>query len=412
MTAMNHSLRLVSATLVSLALWAEDAPAPAPAADAQSATPAAVVPAPAPAPIEAAAPAAVPAATPAAPAAAAEPSTAPAAPAAGVAPAPVPATTEAVVTPAAGPTPAAETKPADAEVFINPNRRPKVAAPPVKRYAFGVTLGFGYDSNILLENTDTPTATDAKGAASLIEVRGQVRLVDDPAGRIGLFAGAERDGYASHSEANLVRFGGGLTAGTSIAGYDPGLVVGYNHFLIDQESTANAVNANGYVSKLFDQQVAILGVGAQYVQYLQNDDLTSTLYDISYRHWVLLEPGRVNRRIEFGLKVGQNVAHNEDSTYGVIVPSAGVVWRIGDQSQLGTQDLNARLQYEVRSYHSPSAGGDAERQRIFTLSAGYDYWLSSWVSAGLYTSYSKRNSNFDADEYSRWQGGLRLTATW
>jgi hypothetical protein len=298
-------------------------------------------------------------------------------------------------------------------VFINPGRRSKPAVAPVpKRYGFGVTVGLGYDSNILLENTDTPTATDAKGSASLLEVRGQYQVYEGPAGRIGVFAGAERDGYAGHSEANLVRYGGGVSAGTSVAGFDPGVVVGYNHFLIDQESTANAVNVNGFVSRLYGQQVSIAGVGAQYVQYLDDDALTSTLYDVSYRHWFLIEPGRINRRVELGLKVGRNVARNQDNTYGVLVPTAGFLWRFGDQAQLGTQDINARLQYESRGYNSPDAGGDAPRQRIVTLSAGYDYWLASWASAGLYTAYSKRNSNIDSDDYNRWQGGLRLTATW
>lgn len=377
---MRRTASLLSVTLLAVAAWAEDAPpVVAPPVDA------------APAPAPAVAPAPAPAAAP-------------------VAEAPAP-----VAAPAVDPAPAATTAPsADDVVLINPARRAKpAAAPRPARFGFSVSIGAGYDSNILLENSDIPTATDEKGASLFGEVRGQLRLVDSPRGRLGIFGGAEINDYPGVSEAQLIRYGGGLTAGSHVGSFDPGLVASYNRFLIDQEVAASAVNVNGYVAKVFESNVAVLGVGAQYVDYVDNEDITGTLYDVSYRHWFLLEPNRVNRRVELGIKVGKNRTDNEDSAYAVVTPSAGALYRIGDaKAAFGTQDLSARLQYEIRQYPDPEAGGDAERQKLLTLSTGYDYFLTSWMSLGAYGSYSKRASTEEVNRYDRFQTGLRLSATW
>lgn len=386
---MRRTASLLSVTLLAVAVWAEDVPpvvappvdpAPAPAAEPAPA-PAAEIPA-APAPVEAPP-------VDAAPAAAA---TAVAAPAAGPATAPL----------------------ADDVVLINPSRRAKpAAAPRPARFGFNVSLGAGYDSNILLENTDTPTATDENGLALFGEVRGQLRLVDGPRGRLAIFGAAEVNDYPDVSEAQLIRYGGGLTAGGHVGGFDPGLVASYNRFLIDQEFAANAVNVNGYAAKVFESNVAVLGVGAQYVDYAENEDITGTLYDASYRHWFLLEPNRVNRRVELGIKIGTNDTDNEDFAYTVVTPTVAGLYRIGDSKPVfGTQDLSAKVQYEMRSYSDPEAGGDAERQKLLTAAAGYDYFLTTWLSLGGYGSFSKRASTEEANRYDRFQTGFRLNATW
>ncbi len=384
---MRRTASLLSVTLLAVAAWAEDAPpVVAPPVD----------PAPAPAPAPAAAPVAeAPAAAPVA------------APPVEVAPA---AATTAPASPGAG----APSASLDDAVLINPSRRSKpAAAPRPARFGFSVSVGAGYDSNILLENSDIPTATDEKGTSLFGEVRGQLRLVDSPRGRLGIFGAAEINDYPGVSEAQLIRYGGGLTAGAHAGSFDPGLVVSYNRFLIDQEVAANAVNANGYVAKVFESNVAVLGVGAQYVDYVDNEGITGTLYDASYRHWFLLEPNRVNRRVELGIKIGKNRTSDEDSAYAVLTPSAGALYRIGDtKAAFGTQDLSARVQYEMRRYPDPEAGGDGERQKLLTVSTGYDYFLNSWMSLGAYGSYTKRASTEEVNRYDRFQTGLRLSATW
>ena len=335
-------------------------------------------------------------------------------------PAPVmatPASEAPAATSASAPAPAASVPSAaatDEVVLIAPGRRPKPAAAPLaKQFSFGVSLGAGYDSNILLENTDVPTATDEKGIATYGEVRGQYRLVDGEHGRLGLFGSAEINDYPSAREAQLIRYGGGVSASTHLGGFDPGLVASYNRFLIDSDLAANAYTVNGYVSKIFTRNVAVIGVGSQFVDYAENDPISGTLYDANYRHWFLLEDNRVNRRLEVTLKVGKNRTHDDDHAYRVVTPGAGLLWRIGDaKATAGTQDISARVSYEFRQYPDPAAGGEAERQRLFSLNGGYDYFLASWLSLGGYGGLSQRHSNDEANQYDRFQAGLRLNATW
>jgi hypothetical protein len=311
------------------------------------------------------------------------------------------------------PAPAASKAPTEDAVYINPTRRVRPAvAPQARSYSFGLSFGIGYDSNILLENTDTPTATNAKGTATVTEARGQYRLVDGPKGRVGIFASAELDDYPTERQAQLIRYGGGLTAGTSFAGWDPGLVVGYNRFLIDHEHAADALNVNAYAAKVMERNVSVIGIGSQYVKYQENEPITGTLYDLSYRHWYLFEAGQINRRLELGLRAGKNRTKDDDFAYSLLTPSAGILWRIGDKPTFGTQDLALRLQYEFRQYPEPKAGGDGDRQRLATLTGGYDHWLASWLSAGLYAGYSRRVATVESEEYKRWQTGARLSATW
>lgn len=370
---MHRTTSFLSLTLLMTAAWAEDAaPVPVPAADAP-------------------APAAAPVAAPVA------------APAADVAPAPA----------APSPATANEGVKADDVVFTTPQRRVRPAnAPITKPYSFGVNLSAGYDSNILLENSDTPTATNAKGMAYTAEVRGNYRLVDNARGRLGVFGSAEFDGYPGNSAANLSRLGGGFTAGTSAGGFDPGVVVGYNRFSIDNTTAARAINVNAYVAKVFESNVSVLGIGSQYVDYADNDPISGTLYDVSYRHWFLFEPKRISRRVELAIKAGKNRTHSKEEGYTILTPTIGALYRFGDKPVAGTQDLSGKIQYELRQYPEPSAGGDGEKQKLLSITAGYDYWLAEWISAGLYAGYSKRSSTDEANRYDRKQGGVRLTATW
>lgn len=328
------------------------------------------------------------------------------------APAPAPSTEVAAPAPAATNAEPAPVKAEDMVFAPNPRRVRPARTPVTKPFTIGVQLSSGYDSNILLENSDTPTATNAKGLAVTGEVRGNVRIVDNARGRLGAFASFEADGYPGNSQANLMRYGGGLTASTSVGGFDPGLVVGYNRFFIDSDLAATALNINAYVAKVFENHVAVLGAASQYVDYADNEPITGTLYDVSYRHWFLLEPKRIWRRIELAIKAGKNRTQADDEAYTVLTPAAAGLYRFGAVPEAGTQDLSARLQYEMRRYPDPSAGGSGEDQKQFSVTAGYDYWLATWVSAGLYAGYSKRSSTEEANRYDRKQGGLRLTATW
>ena len=330
-------------------------------------------------------------------------------------PAPAPAPAAEVPAPVTAAPPAeAPAAAVDDVVLIAPGRRAKPAVAPMsKQFSFGVSLGVGYDSNILLENTDVPTATDEKGLATFGEVRGQYRLVDSERGRLGIFASAEINDYPSAREAQLIRYGGGVSASTHVGGFDPGLVATYNRFLIDSDLAANAYTINGYISKIFTRNVAVLGVGSQYVDYAENDSITGTLYDVNYRHWFLLADNRVNRRLELTIKVGKDRTRDADNAYRVVTPGAGLLWRVGDtKATAGTQDISARLSYEFRQYPDPAAGSEAERQRLFALNGGYDYFLASWLSLGGYGGLSQRHSNDEANQYDRFQAGLRLNATW
>ncbi len=367
----------LSLSLLALSVWAEDAPpAPVPA-------PAAPEPAPVPPP--------APAAPPAEPMPAAAP----------VAEAPAPATTTAA-------------KPADdGVVFLDPSQRARAAAPPRgRRVGFTATLGAGYDTNVLLENTDIATATDEKSTALFGEVRGQARLVDGDHGRLGVFAGAEINDYPSTPEARLVRYGGGLTASGSLGGFDPGLVAGYNRFLLDSSLAATAFTVNAFLAKVYERNVSVIGAGSQYVDYADNRPITGTLYDVSYRHWFLLDPGFINRRIEVGVRAGRNLTREDENSYRVLIPSAGLLWRFSDKPAFGTQDLSAKASWEFRSYADTATGDSGARQRLLTLSGGYDYWLAPWLSTGAYGAFGKRASTIEADRYDRVQVGVRLNATW
>ncbi len=372
---MNRTAALCSLTLLSLAAWAEEVPAPAPVEVVQ--------------PVDAAA-----------------------APAAEVAPAvdptPVPAPA-----PKPAPAPAAKTN-TDDVVFVNPNRKNPAVAPAARNFGFGVTLGVGYDSNILLENSSTPQATNAKGLALTGEVRAQVKLVNQPTKRLGLFGSAEIDDYPSEPTAQLMRWGLGFTAGATVGGFDPGLVVGYNKFIIDHEGEASAVNVNAYVAKVFESNVGILGLDSQYVDYFNHEDATGTLYDVAYRHWFLLKPRNINKRIELGIKGGKNFAQADDQSYVIITPWVGLFWRMGDKPAFGTQDIAARLSYEMRDYAEapPASAEDAQTQNNLAFTTSYDFWLRNWVSTGLYFAYTERDSSFDIYDYNRVQVGARLTGTW
>ena len=123
--------------------------------------------------------------------------------------------------------------------------------------------------------------------------------------------------------------------------------------------------------------------------------------------------------MELGLRVGKNVTTDDDLAYTILTPSLGVVYRIGsNKTEFGTQDLAAKVSYEIRKYPDPSGGtagsptAEAEKQKNLAFNATYDFWLAPWLSLGAYLSYSKRDSNDDSADYNRTQVGGRLTATW
>jgi hypothetical protein len=284
------------------------------------------------------------------------------------------------------------------------------------------SLFAGYDSNIILEPDHSPTATDKSGAAFGGDVKGTLRLVDREG--YGLWSsgshaeklafslsGGVRD-YPTHAEADQWRAGAQLTGHERRAFADPGFVLGYNHYDIDHKSAADAANADIYASRISPgyRDVDIALVGGEYLRYPIDPDKTGELAMLGYRHWLLLRPSDIHRRIELGLTGSlYHAKATFESWYG-IGPSASAVWRIGTGQRLGTIDLSGAASYEWRKYGS--SAGVTEKQGLSGASVGADAWTCSHSSAGIYVAYGHRESNFPTDTYSRFQTGVRIAALW
>ncbi len=363
----------------------------------------------------------------AAPAATVEPAPAPIVPAPPEPPAPVPAPGLVDATPpetaptptlASEPSPASATADSTAPTYVDPLQQAKNKAKATKTadpnpWGFGGSLSTGFDSNILLESVDNPTATNAKGVANGSEVHASYQILNGDTGRLSASGNVEINQYPVEPTAEMIRYGGSLAASWSLGGFDPGVVVGFNKFYLNRDVAANATTINVYVAKVFERNVSILGAGSQYVEYIGNESSTGTTYDISYRHWVLLAPGDINKRLELSWKMSRLQANDDDAAYGTSVPGLGLNWRFGpSKPELGTVDVSGRATYEFRTYHQPADGSEAERQRLATLGGSGDVWLTEHLTAGLYLGYAQRVSNVTLSDYNRLQAGLRLAANW
>ena len=321
------------------------------------------------------------------------------------------------------PTAAAPAEPAPAAVapepaYVDPIRQAEAKAKATKPaepnpWGFGGSLSTGYDSNILLESVDNPSSTNSKGVANGSEVHGSYQILSGDIGRLSASGSVEINQYPVESTAEMIRYGGSLAASWTLGGFDPGVVVGFNKFYLNRDVAANATTINVYVAKVFERNVSILGAGRQYVEYIGNEGSTGSTYDVNYRHWFLLAPGDVNKRLELSWKISALQAKDSDAAYGTSVPGLGLNWRFGpSKPELGTVDLNSRATYEIRTYRLPSDGSEAERQRLATLGGSGDVWLTEHLTAGLYLGYARRTSNATLSDYNRLQVGARLAANW
>jgi hypothetical protein len=280
----------------------------------------------------------------------------------------------------------------------------------------------GYDSYILLEPDHSPTATDMSGAALGGDVKGTLRLIDRDgfglwspgthAERLTFSVGGGVRDYPGHAEANQWRAGAQLAGHERRAYADPGFVIGYNHYDIDHQSAADAVNADVYASRISPgyHDVDIALVGGEYLRYPLDTDKTGGLAMLGYRHWFLLRPSDIHRRVELGLTGSLYKAKATFESWYGIGPSASALWRFGTGQRLGTIDLSGAASYEWRKYGE--AVGVTEKQGLAGVSVGADAWTCSHSSAGVYVSYGHRESNFPTDTYSRFQAGARIAALW
>jgi hypothetical protein len=193
---------------------------------------------------------------------------------------------------------------------------------------------------------------------------------------------------------------------------DPGFVLGYNHYNIDHETAADAVNGDVYASRIGAsyRDVDILMLGCEYLRYPIATDKTGELGMLGYRHWFLMRPSDIRRRIELGLTASLYHARADyESWYGV-APTIAVLWRVGTGQRRGTVDLSGSASYEWRHYGEYA--GVSEKQGLFGVTAAADAWTCSHSTLGAYAGYGHRESNFPIDTYSRFQAGLRLVAFW
>ncbi len=310
-------------------------------------------------------------------------------------------------------------QPAEVETPDDPTfrfERQMPAAPAsAKRWSAGVALSGGYDSNILRENTDLPVSTDAKGFAWSVEGQAQVRLVDGDAGRITAGGTAGNDVYPTEHDADLLRFGGFISAVLTPDWHqlEPGAVIGHHRFLLDGRRSATATTGNLFVTRVMDRHVSVLGGSIQHLTYEATPDASGNLLDLSYRHWYLFQRDAVSRRIEAGLRLGSYRADGESSSYRMLTPSAALFYRLTGTAQpdAGTIDLLARGSVDFRRYDA-TATGDLHRLHLIAAYAQADYWWNRWLSTGLFAGISSRASTATSEDYQRHQAGLRLAATW
>lgn len=324
-------------------------------------------------------------------------------------PAPAPAAAEAAATPEGAPAPASGE--AGTVAFTAPQRE---APAPDKRerwFSGSLIVGVGYDSNVLLEDSDTPSATEESSLALSADARLRLHAVERDDARLTFIGSAGVDQYPSVSDARQLRGGLGMAAGGRWGAVDPGLVTGLTKVVVDGDLAANAWNIDPYLSITWKGQVSVIGAQSLYIDYPQDDTLTGTLYAVYYRHWLLLDEQVVHRRIEVGLRYGRNTADAATASYNVLTPSLAGLWRFGDKPENGTQDVALRLSWERRSYDAGTAD-DGEEQRLLQLAATYDYWLSRYVSVGAQAAHAKRTSTVDLRDYDRTAAGVRAGVFW
>lgn len=284
------------------------------------------------------------------------------------------------------------------------------------------TLSVGYDSNILLEPDNNPSSSDKQGLSLGLDAKGTVRIIDAEGKGLSVASGHARrlsatvslgaHEYSGHPEAELLRVGAQLMGHQRVQSWDPGFVVGFNHYDVDRQNAADAINGDLFASRIAPsfEHVDIVLLGVERLIYPLNDNKTGTLLELGYRHWFLIERRDIHRRVEAGLALSSYQAGADFETYRAITPSLAATWRIGSGQRLGTCDLTGSAQYEFREFSS--FAGITEHQDILGVSGACDAWVCANATAGVYAGVARRGSNLPSNEYTRFQAGVRLGATW
>jgi hypothetical protein len=274
----------------------------------------------------------------------------------------------------------------------------------------------GWDSNVLLQPSNRPNATDERSAVVGGEMRLSWHALRTATGRVDLSADGDHTAYPSSHEADLSRAGvrafGQLTVKNETVGrIDPGLLVGAHRYWLSGEGAATSLMATAMITKVKPTWVGVATAGVVNLDYDNNSAASGSLFEMGYRHLFLLRDSDSRRNVELSLRGGGYYAESKTDNYATITGSCAGAWRFGErQAEAGTFDINIRLSYELRTYDHPTNSDQQEDQGIFRAGSQAAWWLSRQMSVGPYAVYSQRNSNIDVSDFDRFQVGLRLEA--
>jgi hypothetical protein len=274
----------------------------------------------------------------------------------------------------------------------------------------------GWDSNVLLQPSNRPNATDERSAVLGGEMRLSWHALRTATGRLDVSADGDHTAYPSSHEADLSRAGvrafGQLTVKNDTVGrIDPGLLVGAHRYWLSGEGAATSLMATGMITKVKPTWVGVATVGVVNLDYDNNSSASGSLFEMGYRHLFLLRDSDSRRNVELSLRGGGYYAESKTDNYATITGSCAGAWRFGErQAVAGTFDVNLRLSYELRSYDHPNNSDEQENQAIFRAGSQAAWWLSRQINIGPYAVFSQRNSNIDVSDFDRFQVGLRLEA--
>jgi len=282
------------------------------------------------------------------------------------------------------------------------------------RFSGSVTLGAGYDSNILLLPEEDPGADAADSSVLSIDARLIWRALKDSNRQVNIIGAAEYNHFPDIDDQDLLRYGLLGTALFKWQGFDPGFAAGINRFAIDGENAATVVNASVSLNKVVDARwVHIPSIDLYWFDYDDDEGASGTLLAAHYRLWWLFVPGKAHSRLEAGLRVGQYFADADQENYQTLRPAVGAVYRLGEAGTFGSWDLTARAHYDFRQYEDAGGGyGGGEKLGIFITQVSADAWLMRNLTAGAYVRYTANQSDVDANDYDRFQVGIRSTLTW
>ncbi len=283
-----------------------------------------------------------------------------------------------------------------------------------KAVSLRLTVDAGYDSNVLREDSNTPTATNTSGPSLGGELYGTWRAIRGASGQLNVIGDVRYNAYPDESQADLGRAGVAAFGLLRFGVVDPGAVVGVNRQWLDDEGLATIWRGTAIVSRLHPAREHFDSLSFDFynVDYDDNVSASGVLSDALWRHWWMPEAGNARRRIETTVALGVYKADAEAESYSMFKPGLSALYRVGDNaSAVGMWDLTAQTSYEWRDYDAAS-GATHEEQHIFQLGGGADRWFGDMFAAGLFVTYSIRESNQVGNDYDRVQVGVRLRADW